>query len=228
MCENWSYVTHWKVGRLARFCPITNQLTIPWHQVMKLLYEALFVSESIFCVTCEMRCVFVRLRDSLTLAENVETDRLLQECALDPTVFDKKSIIARSYQNKKRVSESSAFLSVFTVASYTSLLFVIWAHTEYFLGGGGKASSPSFFTFILLYHFPFLLFIWSSFLFTVAVSPFPPRNWNQSIRFWWRYDNLFSYIAQFLTCNGFSTRDSNNLAVFARRRHYSARGIKQI
>jgi len=51
----------------------------------------------------------VRLRDSLTLAENVEQDRLLEECALDPTVFDKKSIIARSYQNKRRVSHDNAF-----------------------------------------------------------------------------------------------------------------------
>ena len=51
------------------------------------------------------------MRDSLTLAEGVERDRLLEECALDPTVFDKTSIITRSYQNKKRVSgREDAFL----------------------------------------------------------------------------------------------------------------------
>jgi len=57
------------------------------------------------------------MRDSLTLAESVERDRLLEECALDPTVFDKMSIIARSYMNKKRVRDDDVFLlfSVFHV-----------------------------------------------------------------------------------------------------------------
>jgi len=54
-------------------------------------------------VLCGMS--FTRMRDSLRLAESVEKDRLLEECALDPTVFDKVSIITRSYQNKKRVSD---------------------------------------------------------------------------------------------------------------------------
>jgi len=82
---------------------------------------------------CYMCDVVVRMRDSLMLAENVERDRLLEECALDPTVLDKKSIIARSYQNKKRVCDSIAFLSAFTTDLYTAitpLLFVMWAYTE--------------------------------------------------------------------------------------------------
>jgi len=58
--------------------------------------------------------VIVRMRDSLTLAENVERDRLLEECALDPTVLDKKSIIARSYGNKKRVSDAEAGSCLFS------------------------------------------------------------------------------------------------------------------
>ena len=56
--------------------------------------------------------VTVRMRGSLTLAETIEQDRLLEECALDPTVFDKTSIITRSYRNKKRVRDSSALTVV--------------------------------------------------------------------------------------------------------------------
>jgi len=61
--------------------------------------------------------LLTRMRDSLTLAESVERDRLLEECALDTTVFDKMSIIARSYMNKKRVRDDGVFLlfSVFHV-----------------------------------------------------------------------------------------------------------------
>jgi len=54
--------------------------------------------------------VNVRLRDSLTLAENIERERLLEECALDPTISDKKSLLSRSYQNKRRVSDSEVLL----------------------------------------------------------------------------------------------------------------------
>jgi len=62
---------------------------------------------------------FTRMRDSLTLAESIERDRLLEECALDPTVFDKTSIITRSYENKKRVSNSNAFLLFSFICVYT-------------------------------------------------------------------------------------------------------------
>ena len=75
-------------------------LLVSWHTLLTVcLYRN---SLWMFVVVCN---VTVRLRDSLTLAENTERERLLEECALDPTVFDKKSIITRSYQNKRRVSD---------------------------------------------------------------------------------------------------------------------------
>jgi len=55
------------------------------------------------------------MRDSLTLAEDVERGRLLEECALDPTVFDRNSIITRSYQNKKRVRDMNIFSRLYHV-----------------------------------------------------------------------------------------------------------------
>ena len=47
---------------------------------------------------------FCSLRDSISLAESIEKSRFQEESATDPTIFDKSSIITRSYKNKRRVS----------------------------------------------------------------------------------------------------------------------------
>jgi len=64
----------------------------------------------------------VRMRDSLVLAESIERDRLLEECALNPTVFDKTSIIARSYQNKRHVSHCEISTTLFSVNCYFTVI----------------------------------------------------------------------------------------------------------